>query len=94
MIEVKRTAETDPPAFDVVLREGRHESRHRVTLSRETCRRLTGGEHGPEACIEAAFRFLLEREPKESLLQEFDISAIPHYFPEFERELVGYLPKA
>jgi hypothetical protein len=40
----------------------------------------------------AAFRFLLEREPKESILARFDVSVIARYFPEFERELPRYLP--
>jgi hypothetical protein len=29
---------------------------------------LTAGKHTPERCLEAAFRFLLDREPKESIL--------------------------
>jgi hypothetical protein len=32
------------------------------------------------------FRFLLGREPKESILGRFDATAISRYFPEFERE--------
>ena len=34
------------------------------TMSREMCERLTVGRHTPERCLEAAFRFLLDREPK------------------------------
>jgi hypothetical protein len=30
------------------------------------CERLTSGKHTPERCLEAAFQFLLDREPKES----------------------------
>ena len=67
------------------------ESRHRVTVSKATCERLTAGLHPPEHCIEAAFRFLLDREPKESILARFDVSVISRYFPEFERELPSYL---
>jgi hypothetical protein len=43
--------------------------------------------------VEAAFRFLLDREPKEAILSRFDITVISRYFPEFERELPGYLSK-
>ena len=43
----------------------------------------------PEALVEASFRFLLEREPKESILRSFDVSVIGRYFPEFEREIVS-----
>jgi hypothetical protein len=91
MIEVTRKAGTDPLAFEVVIREGGGESRHHVTMSRAACDRLAGSEHAPEACIEAAFRFLLDREPKEAILARFDVSVIARYFPEFERELPRYL---
>ena len=46
---------------------------------------------GEEDPLEAAFRFLLDREPKESILQRFDVEIIGRYFPEFERELPRYL---
>ena len=91
MIEVKCTGEADPLEFDVVIREGKGESRHRVTMTRATRQRLTSGKQAPEPCIEAAFRFLLDREPKESILGRFDVTVISRYFPEFERELPKYL---
>jgi hypothetical protein len=34
---------------------------------------------------------LLDREPKESILRHFDVTAISSYFPEFEREMPRYL---
>jgi hypothetical protein len=91
MIEVRRSGEGDPLEFQVVVREGKGETRHDVTMARETCERLTAGKHTPERCLEAAFRFLLEREPKESILSRFDVTVISRYFPEFERELPRYL---
>ena len=56
----------------------------------EMCERLTAGKHTPERCVEVAFRFLLDREPKESILGRFDATAISRYFPEFEREMPRY----
>jgi len=94
MIEVRRIGEGDPFEFQVVVREGRGESRHQVTMARDTCDRLTGGKHTPERCLEAAFRFLLEREPKESILGRFDLTVISRYFPEFEQELPRYLGRS
>ena len=91
MIEVRRTSEGDPLAFAVIVREGEGETRHEVTMSLATYERLTVGGHAPERCIEAAFRFLLDREPKEAILGHFDVTVIARYFPEFERELPGYL---
>ena len=93
MIEVRRTGDGDPLAFEVVVSEGKGETRHQVMMSREACERLTGGKHAPERLIEAAFRFLLDREPKESILGRFDVSIIARYFPEFERALPNYLSR-
>jgi hypothetical protein len=94
MIEVRRVGEGDPLEFEVVIREGRGETHHHVTVSRQMCDRLTAGKHTPERCVEAAFRFLLDREPKESILGRFDVTVISRYFPEFERELSRYLSRS
>ncbi len=59
-------------------------------MDKATCQDLTAGRYPPDRCIEAAFRFLLDREPKESILARFDVSVISRYFPEFARELSGY----
>jgi hypothetical protein len=91
MIEIWRTADGEPLDFEVVVREGKGETRHHVTMSRETCWQLTAGKHTPERCLEAVFRFLLDREPKESILGRFNVDVISRYFPEFERELPHYL---
>jgi cytochrome P450 len=93
MIEIRRIADDDPFEFDVVVRQGKGTTLHHVTLSRELYERLIAGMHTPERLIEAAFRFLLDREPKESILRRFDVSVIARYFPEFERELPRYLAK-
>ena len=91
MIEVTRTGNGEPLEFEVVVRDAGSESRHHVTMGRAICERLTAGEHTPEHCLEAAFRFLLDREPKEAILGQFNVSVIPRYFPDFERELPRYL---
>ena len=94
MIKVERTGEGDPLEFEVIVRAGNGETRHNVTMARDTCERLTMERHTPEYCIEAAFQFLLDREPKESILRRFDIAVISRYFPEFERELPRYLSQS
>jgi hypothetical protein len=86
MITVTRLPGDDPLVFGVAVAERNGTSRHRVTLTRADLTRLAGAR-APERLIEAAFRFLLEREPKESILARFDLSVIARYFPEFEREL-------
>lgn len=91
MIEVRQTGHTDPLTFDVVIRERGSETRHRVTLSKAEHARLTNGSCPPDRCIEAAFRFLLDRESKEAILSRFDISVISRYFPDFETKLSRYI---
>lgn len=92
MISVTCTSTNDPLTFDVVVGEGADESRHQVTMAKDTHEHLGGG-HAPERVIEAAFAFLLDREPKESILPRFDVTVISRYFPEFEMKLAGYLAK-
>jgi hypothetical protein len=94
MIEIQRIKDGDPLEFDVIIRELNGESRHHVTMDRKTCKRLTADRHAPERCLEASFRFLLDREPKEAILARFDLTTISRYFPEFERELPRYLSQS
>jgi hypothetical protein len=91
MMEIKRTIDADPLEFDVIVREAGSETKHQVTMARALYQRLCTGKHTPEQCVDAAFRFLFDREPKEAILRRFDVNIISRYFPEFERELPRYL---
>ena len=96
-IEVQRTDRDDaadegrPYEFQVIVKEGRGETRHRVTLRQADYERLSGGRADPETLVTESFRFLLERESKESILQSFDLTVIGRYFPEYEREIARRL---
>jgi hypothetical protein len=90
-IHVQQVESADPMCFDVTLQEGKSATRHRVTMTRATCQKLTGGTASPARCIEAAFKFLLDHEPKESILSCFDVTVISTYFPSFEREVGRYI---
>jgi hypothetical protein len=57
-------------------------------------RSADAGKHTPERCLDAAFRFLLDRESKESILGRYDVTVISRYLPEFERELPRYLSQS
>ena len=87
-ITVTRTSDGDPMGFDVTVREGASTTDHAVTLSAGDLRRLGAGR-SPEAFVRDCFAFLLEREPKESILGSFDVSAIGRYFPDFESRIVS-----
>ena len=52
---------------------------------------LTGGRITPVACIDAAFRFLLEREAKTDILPSFDLNVIQLYHANFEKEFHNYM---
>jgi hypothetical protein len=72
--------------FEVEVSEGASRTRHEVAARDEDVRRY-GGEASPERLLAESFRFLLEREPKESILRRFDLPAIERYFPEYPREI-------
>jgi hypothetical protein len=77
----------DASHFRVRVIEGGSESVHQVTLNPEDYARLAGEAVDPKELIRKSFEFLLEREPKESILGRFDLSVISRYFPEYEREI-------
>ena len=72
--------------YHVEVREEGSRTEHDVTLSKADFERLAG-ERTPEAFVRDCFAFLLEREPKESILRSFDVSVIARYFPAFERTI-------
>lgn len=83
----------DASHFRVHVIDEVSESFHQVTLSPKDCAKLAGAAANPEELISQSFQFLLEREPKESILARFDLSAIGRYFPEYEREIKQKLSK-
>lgn len=78
--------------FRVEVTEGESRTTHRVTVRRDAQLRY-GGDAAPEALVEASFRFLLEREPKESILQVFDLPVIEQYFPEYAEQIRGRIAR-
>jgi hypothetical protein len=73
--------------YRVRVIESGGETRHIVTLQPGDHQRLTGGKARPEELLKRSFEFLLEREPKESILARFELPVIARYFPEYEREI-------
>ena len=76
---------------EVVVTGGGSSTQHEVTLSQDVYERLAGAKAAPEALVEASFAFLLEREPKESILRRFDLPVIGRYFPDYERVIAQRL---
>lgn len=90
-IVVNRIQDAYPLKFHVQVTDKRGNSGYEVTLKEETYQNLKVGSTTPEQLIDAAFRFLLDREPKEAILHSFDVDVISRYFPEFSRRLPEYL---
>jgi hypothetical protein len=65
----------------------RGETHHRVHVARSDLARLAPGATDPSDLVEVSFAFLLEREPKESILGAFDLMVIGRYFPDYETEI-------
>jgi len=63
------------------------EKEYNVSLDDEYWQDLTGSKIAKEELIKKSFEFLLEREPKESILSRFNLRIINQYFPEFEEEI-------
>ena len=83
-IEVSPESEHE---FRVTVTDAAARTVHRVTVPAPYYEKLTGRRITAKALVRLSFEFLLEREPKESILQAFDLPVIGRYFPEFEREM-------
>lgn len=62
-----------------------------VRVDEEIYERLTGGLSSPGQLVEETFKFLLEREPKDSIMSNFDLDIVSQYFPDYESEIVARL---
>lgn len=62
---------------------------YEVTVSEDDAQRLAAARGTPdvERLVYETFDFLLDREPKESILRTFDLSVVGRYFPEYEHEI-------
>ena len=77
----------------VTIRDDRSTSTHDVTVGAEDATRLAAATSDADVqrLLYETFDFLLEREPKESILSSFDLSVVSRYFPEYEHEIQSRL---
>jgi len=87
MAEVTVTA-SGTDVYSVVVEDGGSRTRHEVTVTAADVARYAPGAT-PERLLEASFAFLLEREPKESILSRFALPVIERYFPEYPTTIAG-----
>jgi hypothetical protein len=70
----------------VVIGNDPARTQHTVTVRREVLDALAPGSDA-ERLVRASFAFLLEREPRSSILRQFDLTEIATYFPEYPDEI-------
>lgn len=73
----------------VRLTDSRGTGEHRVGVRRIDLERFAPGERSPDELVRRSFEFLLEREPRSSILQTFELPLIGRYFPEYEATMRG-----
>ncbi len=73
--------------FEVIIDET---STHLVTATEKHADLLCNGCDRTHL-VEASIRFLLDREPKESIANQFDLDVIARYFPDYPSSIDGYL---
>ena len=85
MAEIKVTP-INQNLFRVEVKEKDSTTVHEVTASPADLQRY-GGEASAERLMTLSFKFLLEREPKESILRSFELPVIERYFPDYPKEI-------
>jgi len=86
MSEITVTA-MGPGQFGVQVREGDTTTSHQVSVPDDLIDELGLPDVDQEELVEESFAFLLEREPATSILEEFPLTTISRYFPEYPDEL-------
>ena len=82
-VEVRCTAEADGYRCAIDVSDTMGTSHHLVGVSRKDIDRWGRGR-AVEDLVRDSFAFLLERESKESILKQFDLSVIQRYFPDYD----------
>lgn len=67
----------------VTLADNDGRSEHRVTVSWADLERYAPGASDPAALVRRSFEFLLDREPRGSILRAFELPVIERYFRDF-----------
>jgi hypothetical protein len=72
----------DDRTFQVTVTEGDSATTHLVTVWPSDVQHYAPGAT-PEELVEASFEFLLTQEPKESILERFELPVIERYFTHY-----------
>lgn len=70
----------------VVIGDDAGATRHEVSVDRETLRDLAPSAT-PEMLVTESFAFLLEREPREAIMREFELPIVGRFFADYPDEI-------
>ena len=90
MASIDVVTETEGPnhwTYDVRVDDDSGCHDYQVTLSWSDYDLWCHGRVAPHKVVEAAFEFLLEREPATKIMPKFDCSLIRRYFPDVDTDL-------
>lgn len=90
-IKVLHINEGDDDVFAVEIAEGDSTAHCEVTVTDNSFRKFAPDRSSKKDLVRESFEFLLEREPKESILSSFEIGVIEKYFPEYPEQIVKRL---
>jgi hypothetical protein len=85
-VAVTCTPDGDGHRCQVEVSDARSTTRHLVRVSRRDLEQWGRGRP-VEQLVQDSFNFLLQREPKESILAEFELALISQYFPDYDRAI-------
>jgi bifunctional DNA-binding transcriptional regulator/antitoxin component of YhaV-PrlF toxin-antitoxin module len=74
-------------AYVVTVRDDGGATEHAVTVPDAYLEELGLADVDRATLVDESFRFLLEREPKESIMRSFELPVIERYFSEFPDEI-------
>jgi hypothetical protein len=80
---------TDGWACRVTVGQDEARTTHEVAVNRADLEALAPNAADPTALVRESFEFLLEREPRESILRSFSLPDIERYFPEYRGAIAG-----
>lgn len=84
-IKVEQKSESNGRwTFTVQIGQGKDITQHTITLSDSYYQKLCSGQIEPSELVRKSFEFLLRKEPRESILTQFDLPLIQHYFSDYE----------
>ena len=76
----------------VTLGEDDRATTHEITVDREVLDDIAPGAT-PEELVRVSFEFLLEREPRESIMRRFELPIIGRFFGDYRDEMLRRLAR-